>query len=162
MINDKPLASMTPSEVAQEMASLTLRVAELDKEMAERAREMERLRAEPARGVYDPNADSSAVIEPSPEALAVAKMLGDIELSQEQERHCAAIQQLFSVILRPQFEAEIAETKITDDIRKEWAKFRLQCQEAGLPHLPARPESLLLAIVGEDTASAQKLANAVS
>jgi hypothetical protein len=166
MFEFKPLSAMTAADVAFEMEKLRERNLELDRELAETARvlahETERLKEPGAGGIWDPNADPSAAIEPSPEATAVAKMLADVELSQEQERRCAAIQQLFSVVLRPQFEAEMAQTKITDEIRQEWAKFRLQCQEEGLPHLPARPESLLMAIADLDTHSAQRLADAVS
>jgi len=161
----KPLSSMTPADVAFEMEKLRERNIELDAEIAESAARIERLKAqlkEPGSGIYDPNADPNAAIEPCPEALAAAKHLLDVELSLEQERHCAAIQQLFSVILRPQLEAEMAAMRLTDEVRKDWATFRARCAEAELPHLPAPPEALLLAIADDDAAAAQRLANSVS
>jgi len=161
----KPLSELTPAEVAQQMAALAQRNADLDQEMAEIARNMERLEAESNKsscGIYDPNIDPSAVIEPSPEALAVAQMLDEIELSREQERYCAEVQRLFAAVLAPQLARRMAERRITDDVRAAWATFRQRCAENSLPHLPARPESLLMALADErDAASAQRLVDAV-
>ena len=117
----------------------------------------------PVIGIYDPNAaPPDAAPEPSPEAVALAKYLYDTELTQKQERYCASVQQLFSVVLRPQLEAEMAALRLTDEVRKDWATFRARCAEFELPHLPAPPEALLLAIADDDAAAAQRLADAVS
>jgi len=160
----KPLSELTPAEVAQEMAALAQRNAELDAEQAETARTIERLKAQPSIGIYDPNAspDKASPDKPSSEVVALVKHLLDIELTQKQERHCAAIQQLFSVILRPQLEAEMMALRLTDQVRADWATFRARCKEVELPHLPAPPEALLLAIADDDAATAQRLANSVS
>src|SRR5262245_19685458 len=102
-MSEKPLNELTPAEVAQQMAALTLQIAELDAAIDARAREMEALMAEMnmpklSVGVYDPNGDSSAVIEPSPEAVTLAKHLFDSELSEKQERYCASVRQLFAAV----------------------------------------------------------------
>src|SRR5262249_16225240 len=113
-------------------------------------------------GIYDPNADPNAVIEPSPEAVTLAKHLFDSELSEKQERYCASVRQLFAAVLAPQLKAEM-EACGTDAAKTAWAAFGAGCKEAALPHLPAPPEALLLAIADEtDTAAAERMVDVVS
>src|SRR5215475_13082966 len=96
----KPLSELTPAEVASEMARLRLRDAELDREMAESAARIERLKAfkEPSIGIYDPNASPGEAPKPSSEDMALAKLLMEVDLTLEQERLCASVESLFGAI----------------------------------------------------------------
>ena len=144
----KPLHELTPAEVASEMVRLRLHDAELDRAMADHARNMERLKAEsnkPSIGIYDPNADpvtdNDAI---SSEVAGTVKYLIDSEQKAEQEAACLDIRKTFERTLHREYQAEKAAVAIPDEVREDVAEFVAYCRQQNLPYYPAPAEAVIL------------------